>query len=281
VIRSEADIDRLQIPSVTVDWAGTRARHATLAEVFDGVLPVVTAGRATHGIAPLDHYAALRGIDQLFLDLVDHPAMVHKAVGRLVDGHIAIVRALEREGALSLAHGRHYTGSGGTAYTSQLPSPGYDGTRVRPIDQWGFATAQIFSEVSPAMHEEFALRHEKRFLELFGLNCYGCCEPLHRKIDILRRVPRLRRISMSPFVDIDVGAEAIGQDFIYSAKPNPAVLAGERWHPDAARADLQGILEKTRGLHVEVILKDIHTVRGEARRLAEWAQIAMELVQES
>ena len=40
------------------------------------------------------------------------------------------------------------------------------------------------------------------------------------------------------------------------------------------------ILDKTRGLHVEIILKDIHTLRGEPYRLWEWAQVAMELAQE-
>jgi hypothetical protein len=276
VLRSEADIDRLQIPQVTVDWPATRARHALLAETFDGILPVVTQGPAAYGLAPLDHYSQLRGIDQTFLDLVDNPGMVHRAVGRLVDGHLAIIRALEREGALSLANGRHYTGSGGTAYTDQLPSPGFDGERVRPIDQWGFATAQIFSEVSPAMHDEFALQYEKRVLELFGLNCYGCCEPLHHKLDIVKTIPRLRRVSISPWADVDRSAESLGNGYIFSWKPNPAVVAGEGWDPDAVRRGIRDFLERTRGCVVEMILKDTHTCRHQPQRMWDWVRIAVE-----
>ena len=39
------------------------------------------------------------------------------------------------------------------------------------------------------------------------------------------------------------------------------------------------LLDKTRGCVVEVIMKDISTVRDEPRRLREWADIAMDVVQ--
>ncbi len=46
-------------------------------------------------------------------------------------------------------------------------------------------------------------------LSVFGLGYYGCCEPLHHKIDLIRALPDVRKISMSPFVDVETGAEAI------------------------------------------------------------------------
>ena len=163
-------------------------------------------------------------------------------------------------------------------YTDQLPQSDFDGTHVRTRDLWGFATAQIFSEVSPAMHEEFALRYEIQFLSRFGLNCYGCCEPLHLKMNEVRKIPRLRRVSMSPYVDLAKGAEEIGDQYIYSRKPNPAILASVAWNPDAVRKSTRDDLEKTRGCIVELIMKDTHTVNGEPHRLAEWVRIAKEEV---
>ena len=86
----------------------------------------------------------------------------------------------------------------GEADIFELPQADFDGTHVRPVDQWGHATTQIFSEVSPAMHEEFAIRYESRWLANFGHNYDGCCEPLHKRIKIIKRLPNLRRVSVSP-----------------------------------------------------------------------------------
>lgn len=102
-------------------------------------------------------------------------------------------------------------------------------------------------------------------------------------MDIVRKIPRLRRVSMSPWVDWEEGAAAIRQDFIFSAKPNPALLAGDHWETGPAREQLKQILRATRqhGCRLEIVLKDIHTLRREPKRLAEWERMAMELVNET
>ena len=54
---------------------------------------------------------------------------------------------------------------------------------------------------------------------------HHCCEPLHHKVDISRKhIPNLRRISMSPWVDVEAGAAAVGSDLIFSYRPNPAIM---------------------------------------------------------
>jgi hypothetical protein len=139
--------------------------------------------------------------------------------------------------------------------------------------------AQIFSEVSPAMHEEFALAYEARFLRRFGMAYYGCCEPLDRKVDICaKHIPNLRKISMSCWADPARGAEAIAGRFVYSAKPNPAFLATDgHWDRASAEAEMRRILAANRGRSVELILKDVSTVRFEPQRLSEWCDLAMAL----
>ena len=64
-----------------------------------------------------------------------------------------------------------------------------------------------------------------------------------------------------------------------SRKPNPAVFAGDDCHPERARADIREFLEAAKGCHVELIMKDISTVRYHPQRLWEWAAIAMEEAQ--
>jgi hypothetical protein len=278
IIRDESDVAKIREPRVTCD----RAAGDRDAELLDGVLgdllEVRQVGVTITWFAPWDTLIQWYGIEELYTDMIDRPELVRMSIARMTDVMLGRFEQYERMGLLSLNNANYRVGSGGLGYTDELPRPDFDGKRVRMIDMWGNSTPQIFSCVSPEMHWEFALKHEMRILERFGLNCYGCCEPLHHKVDILRRIPRLRRISMSPFVNIEQGAAAIGQDFIYSAKPNPAVLASNSWRPDLARRDLAELLEKTRGLHLEIILKDIHTTRGEPQRLWDWAKMAMEMV---
>ena len=85
---------------------------------------------------------------------------------------------------------------------------------------------------------------------------------------------------MSPWVDVEKGAERIGGDMVFSRKPSPALLAVENWDPGAVERDLSETLDACRrhGCPVEVILKDISTVRYEPQRLWEWADVAMRLV---
>ena len=130
------------------------------------------------------------------------------------------------------------------------------------------------------MHEEFALQYEMRWLERFGLTYYGCCEPLHKKIQILRKIPNLRKISISPWADKEEAAQNIGNDYVISLKPSPAIFAADVWDPEEARKQLLADLEKTRGCVVEVIMKDISTCRNHPQRLWEWAKIAQEVTEQ-
>ena len=278
IIHDESDVAKIRPTEVTCDRAAGDRNAELLDSVLGDLLEVRQVGVTITWFAPWDTLIQWYGIQELYTDMIDRPELVRMSIARMVDVMLGRFEQYERMGLLSLNNANYRVGSGGLGYTDELPQPDFDGKRVRMIDMWGNSTPQIFSCVSPEMHWEFALKDEMRILERFGLNCYGCCEPLHHKVDILRRIPRLRRISMSPFVNIDQGAAAIGQDFIYSAKPNPAVLASNSWHPDLARRDLAELLEKTRGLHLEIILKDIHTTRGEPQRLWDWAKMAMEMV---
>ena len=73
--------------------------------------------------------------------------------------------------------------------------------------------AQIFGSVSKQMHEEFDIQYMRKMMEPFGLVYYGCCEPLDKKIDLVETLPHLRKISITPWADVDVAAEAIGKKY--------------------------------------------------------------------
>jgi len=281
VITSEADLKKIRTPEVSIDWAATERNYQVMCDVFDGIVPVRKRGIVHWWCAPWDVMIRWYGIEQLYLDMVDRPQLVHKLLQRFMAGTHAVLDRQEELGLLSTSNGNHRVGSGGLGITDELPAPDFDPNHVRPRDQWGTSTGQIFSEVSPDMHEEFCLQYERPWLARFGLSCYGCCEPLHRKIHLMRTIPNLRRISMSTWINIAEAAEQVAADYIFSYKPNPAVLAAETWEPDAARAALADVLEKTRGCRVELIMKDISTVRNQPQRLWKWAELATEMVLES
>ena len=278
-IREEKDLEKIRTPVVTHDAEASEGNRQALAGLFGDLLAVEKCGVVHRWFAPWDELIRWWGVQEALTDLILRPDLVHAAMDRLVNAYLARLDQWEALNVLSLTEGAYRVGSGGLGYTDDLPQAGFDAGCVRPSDQWGCATAQIFSEVSPEMHEAFALRYERRWLARFGLNYYGCCEPLHLKLDVLKSVPNLRKVSMSPWADLEKAVEKAGDRYVLSHKPSPAIFASDGWNPEQARRNLREALEKMRGCPVEVIMKDISTVRNAPQRLWEWEQIAMEEVE--
>jgi hypothetical protein len=80
-------------------------------------------------------------------------------------------------------------------------------------------------------------------------------------------------------IHVERGAKAVGADYVFSYKPNPAHFATDGWDLPKARDELKHMLDCTRGGHVEIVLKDISTVARKPQRLWEWAAMASELVE--
>jgi len=273
------DVDKIKTPMVTYDREATEQARHVMEGIFGDILPVREIGFKGKWFAPWDELIRWFGVEQAMTDLIDRPELVHCAMARLVDAKLAELDQWQALGLLDRNDDNTRIGSGGYGYTSDLPGEIFNPKLVRTENMWGCATAQIFSEVSEAMHQEFALQHEMRWLQRWGLVYYGCCEPLDGKMTMLRTIPRLRKISMSPRIQIDRAVKEVGDAYVFSRKPNPAVLAWEFWRPDAAEQELEDFLQAASGCCIEIILKDISTVHYQPQRLWEWASIAMKLVQ--
>jgi hypothetical protein len=118
----------------------------------------------------------------------------------------------------------------------------------------------------------------KRIFPHFGAIYYGCCDRLDDRLDIIDKMPNIKKISCSPWSDRERFAANLPKKYIMSNKPNPALLAQTSFDEDAVRADLRRTVAaaKNNGLRLEMLLKDIRTVHNDPRRLWRWAEIADE-----
>ena len=270
------DLEKIKTPRITHDEAETERRMAVAHELFDGLIEVRAAGYDPY-LSLWDPIATVMGVEGALWGIMDQPELIHGILGRMTDGYLSMLDQLEEQGLLCQPQSLiHCTG----AWTDELPAAGYDPAKPRTKDIWMFGLAQMLSTVSPRMFQEYEVDYASRICERFGLVYYGCCDPLDKKMKQVRMIPQVRKISMSPWVDQRRGAQEIGQDFVFSRKPSPALLAWDRFDADAVRADLQATVDICRenNTPLELIQKDISTVRYEPQRLFQWAEIAMQVV---
>jgi hypothetical protein len=274
--QDDADLEKMHLPRVSHDEVETRRRLSVAHDLFDGLLEVKPGGADLHCTLwdPISQWMSVEGA---LYALVDRPEFMHRLAARMTDGYLGLFDQLEAQGLLCQPQSLvHCTG----AWTDDLPAPGYDPARPRTRDIWGTGLAQMFATVSPAMFREFEVNYVARIFSRFGLVYYGCCDPLDRKMNEVRMIPNVRKISMSPWADQERGAAEIGRGYVFSRKPSPAFLAGDRFDEERVRTDLlatRAVCER-HGCPLEYILKDISTVGHRPERLFAWARIAMEVV---
>jgi len=277
-LQTEEDIEKLHNETVAYDEAGTKKHFEFVADIIGDILPVKITGLSSdyglgHGI--WDTISVLKGVESLLTDLAERPEFMHKIARKLTDIFLDKMRQIQE---------LHLLGADQTyihctpALTDDLERPG-DFDDIKPKNLWGRAVAQIFGAVSKTMHDEFDITYAAEAMEPFGLIYYGCCEPLDKKIDILKKIKNLRKISITPWADVNLAAEVMGNEYVVSAKPNPAnVSAG--FDENVVRKELQEIVSavKKNGCSCDIVLKDISTVAGNPDHLFKWIQIAMETV---
>ncbi|MGA2748907.1 MAG: hypothetical protein ABSG59_09045 [Verrucomicrobiota bacterium] len=278
-IRDWPDLEKIKMPRITHFAAATEERFRLMSAICSDLMPVRKVGQTHIWFTPWDYLIRWWGVQEAMLDLVDRPEFVHAAVDRMVAAWNTELDQFIEQNLLSPDANNTRIGSGGYGFTKALPNPNCQTIGVKPRQMWGCSNAQIFSEVSPEMHWEFALQHDFPWLSRWGLIYYGCCEPLDFKLDLLRRIVNLRKISMNYRVKVERAVRNVADQYVFSYKPNPAIFATDNWRPEEARRELITVLERARGCHVEIIMKDISTVRYQPQRLWEWAAIAMDLVQ--
>ena len=269
------DLEKFQEPVINVDREITEKRRQILDGIFGDILPVVIRGNTWGGFFhPWDDLSRLRGVQNILYDLYDEPEFMHAFMRKYTDLSLKLLKMQEDMGLLD--------GSGTLVHctaglTNELGAKTENVTRA---DIWGRGAAQIFSEVSPAMHDEYDIEYQKEYFKGFNMVYYGCCEPLHNKIDIVEKIPNVRKISITPWANVRKAADIMGKRYVLARKPNPALVANPTVDEAVVRRDILETLDACRdnGTPCEFTLKDISSVSYKPQNLDIWARIAMETV---
>ena len=277
VIKEAADLKKLKYPEARYDEASTMKSLGILQDLFGDILEVRLVGIKHISYHLMGQYTSLRGLEEVMVDMIAEPAMLHEAMSFLAEAHKRLLQQYASLNLLEFNNDNTYHNSGGNSFTDELPLADADPAHPRPCDMWASAESQELAQVSPEHHAEFALKYEKELLKPFGLTGYGCCEDLTRKLDDVLTIPHIRRISCSPWADVDACAAKLGGKYIFSWKPHPAHLVGD-FDTTAIRKYVRHTLEATKagGCVLELVLKDTHTCDNHPERFDEWTRIARE-----
>ncbi len=76
-------------------------------------------------------------------------------------------------------------------------------------------------------------------------------------------------------------AREMGSDYVFSRKPNPAMISTNVFDEAVIREDLATTLAITKAgaCPVEIIMKDVHTLGPDSDRLERWVAIAREEIE--
>lgn len=281
IINDVSDWNKLSFPIITSDEIASNENHHIVLDAIGDIVPVDLVGIKKFNFHMMHWYCDYRGLDNMLLDLYDDPDMVHMAIRFFTDGLYSMYKQYEEQNLISLNNDctNHYTG--GVGYTDELPDKaGFDANHIRLCDVWGAAEAQEFSLVSPEMHEEFILQYEREILQLFGLNGYGCCDDLSKKLDGVLKIKNLRRVAVCPWADISKFTPRLLKNYIMTWKPQPAYIAFDKFDKTIIANELKNGLLLAKGGIIELVLRDTTTCRNQPERFGQWIDIARESIEE-
>jgi len=269
VIQDWKDVEKLSWPPHAIDEAATKRNADRLRDAVGDILDVnVERGPVCQGfMADISTtLARLRGLEQIMIDMYESPAELHRLLAFMRDGILANQEAAEKCGDFSLTT----QGNQEMVYSDDTEPPRANARPQLRRDLWAFSAAQEYTLISPAMHDEFLYQYQMPILRHFRHVAYGCCEDLTKKIDMLRQLPNLRVIAVTPLANVAKSAEQIGDKYVFSWRPNPTDMVCASWDETRIRRIIGDGLQAARGCHIHLHLKDVETVQGDPTRMRRW-----------
>jgi hypothetical protein len=265
------DVEKIRTPELTLDAAKEAQILEEAKVVFDGIIDFRMTGICMH-LGVWDSIAMWMGVENCYYALMDEPEMIHALMEKLTQGLIGMIRQMNELELFDIHSNLCHCSQ---TFLRDMPK---EGDRALSGNAWAFGLAQLFTSVSPKITEEFEVQYMKRIFPYFGAIYYGCCDRLDDRMDIIEKLPKIRKLSCSPWSVRERFADEMPAYCVMSNKPNPAFLAGGKLDEQLVRDDIRRTIAaaKAHDRSLELILKDISTVSHNPACLWRWQEIVME-----
>ena len=225
VLRSEEDLDKIKPRHIVVDEESSDRLFDEAGEIFRGIAPLVQSHGYQFHLGIWDNLSEYIGMEEVYYEFLDRPEFLHACLERLTESVIQGIKDVNEQ-----AFSNDISPICHCSYVYDdtfLPHPG-QGKGPLTQNSWAFGLAQLFTAVSPREFAEFEIPYISRMAAYFGNIYYGCCDRLDDRLDLVKSIPNVRKVSCSPWSHRKEFAENIGTELIMSNKPTPAFLATEQ-----------------------------------------------------
>lgn len=268
----EEDLGKLKRSVYSYDPAEDRERLERASEI----LPTELVNRSMDWLLVYTKYVVdMMGMEPWFYAMFDSPDKVHELMEFLRTDLEDYILWQQEQGLLTANNGNHYAGSGSYGFTETLTG--------EPVlsQMWGNMNSQESVSISPEMFGEFVYPYYEKTARLFGKVYWGCCEPVDKIWDdYISHMPNLAKVSISAWCNEEfMGERLAGSNVIYSRKPSPNFVGVPEVFDEEAFADhIRKTARAARDCNLEIIMRDIYTLKGDRRRAKRAVDIARSIL---
>lgn len=270
LLEDEDEFLKMHIPEFTARPDKDEAAMEYFTDLLGDSMPAKLCGNPYIYFMPWDQIARLRGLEPIFIDLYERPEYLHRIISLYAKAEMKMIDFIEANGGFDPTYPELHCTPG------IVSGRATDGTAK---SAWFRGAAQGFGDVSPEMHKEFDIDYILPIAERFAYTYYGCCEPLDRKVDIIKKIPNLRKVGATPWANIESLAEQLGGDYVMARKPNPAHVAMVT-DPEVIREEIESTVKAAirYGCPMDIALKDISNVSHRPENLIVWSEVVSDVL---
>ena len=277
----DGDFGKLQKRTLTLNRELTDRRSELARDVFQGLLPVAIGRPSSLYSDGITNKAVhLMGMQDLYLQMAMNPEAVHRLLTFLAEDNLALGQWEEEQGLLILNNdGNQGYCSGSSQLSDEIPGRELkDKETVLSTDRYGYLEAQEAAGISPDMFGEFLMPHFLKLAKKFRLMKFGCCEAVHDFMPHLQKLNGLRKVSVTPWCNLEKLAANCDEHVIWSRKPVPLKLCGSTFNPEEFRLHLEETVEIGQAHFIEFVFRDTNRLTSAMeQRVSEACEIVREV----